>query len=271
MRQILHAISALGLLFIAGLAMAGGTWFVNSGWLNHVTPKVPLPPQIETLKITLKGPEPRLVISGVSTVFTTEIDGVHGPLQWDIFPEGMGTIVGFGDYAELRANNEGDLTVVVIAPGDGRQVARARMQVTSIPQFAAPPPVIAQPVDNTPQPMPMPQQQQETVSQRIVVQLAMVNSTNRGMEAKIVAGAVNRIIGNIQRGLYMPSADPVPLIANEAFKGLGNSGPNWQQFLGTQGAIANVLDTFRAQGEITTIGDTVAALSEISSVLLQSQ
>lgn len=262
---------AVGAIVVIVLAVLGGTWLLNHGVLQQFLPAPPAivqPP--EPIKITLHGPSPSVVISGVTSIFTADVIGPAGTPEWQVFPPSAANVTPSADgrRVDLLASSDGKFSIVATISGDGRQLASARAEVEAMAQ------VIQQPVQPEPQPQPIEPEPApvkppaETVADRMARQLAAVNSNNRVSEARKVANVLTSIVGRINAGAIGPHMDVANLVHDEANQALGPAAPAWDLFLS---AIALVLDNFKNQGLISTAATTTPILTEIAGVLLKAQ
>lgn len=239
--------------------------------LESRQPEPPAPVvQIEPVRISLHGPQPRLVIAGVATIFTADVTGPANAPEWEVIPAGMGSISKFGDgrQAELVTTGEGECTVIAAAAGDGRQLAKSSMLVTSIPQMTAPPPAPASEPPPAPAPSPVPPAPQVTIAQATLADLSQVTSANRPAEAQAIGGTINMVAGRINGGYLSPNMDVVGELKKAVQFRLQEKYANWDGFMNS---LAKNLVTLRSQGVVYDSATTVRALQEIASVLLQDR
>jgi len=263
----------VGVVVVVVAAVLGFLWLANHGVLQQLLPAPPVvvqPP--EAIKISMHGPSPSVVISGVTSIFTVDVTGPASTPEWQVFPPTAASVAPSpdGKRADVLAATDGKFTVNASIAGDGRQLAHARVDVEAMAQVVQQPlppePPVPRPPDPTPPEPPRPVA--ETVADRIARQLATVNSTNRGAEARKVANVITSVIGRINAGAIGPHTDVAGMIREESVRNLGPAAPQWDLFLS---AIALVLDNFQNQGLITTAGSTVPVLTEIAGVLLKAQ
>lgn len=271
-------------VWVGGFAIGAVATIVAAGFgvyvlFNHgiIQQLIPAPPAIvqppEPIKITLHGPSPSVIISGVTSIFTADVSGPAGSPEWQVFPPAAANVVASpdGKRIDLLASTDGKFSVVATISGDGRQLAFARAEVEAMAQ------VVQQPVpEPTPEPQPQPIDPEpapvkppaETVADRMARMLASVNSENRAAEARKVANVLTTTVGRINAGAIGPHMDIANLVREESIKALGPSAPQWDLFLS---AIALVLDNFKNQGLISTAATTTPILTEIAGVLLKAQ
>lgn len=272
---------AVGAIVVIVLAVLGGAWLLNHGVLQQFLPAPPpvvAPP--EAIKISIHGPSPSVVISGVTSVFNADVIGPSGPVEWLVFPTAAANVTPSpdGKRIDLLAATDGKFSLVATIAGDGRQLAHARTEVEAMAQVIQQPMPPA-PLDPVPPPAPVTPPApvdppkpvtppSQTVADRMTIQLTSVNSENRVAEARRLANVLTSIIGRINAGAIGPHTDVANLVRNESLQALGPAAPDWDLFLS---AIALVLDNFKNQGLISTAATTTPILSEIAGVLLKAQ
>ncbi len=244
---------------------------VTPGQVQPATPPpppapAPVTPAIEAVSISIHGPQPAIVIDGVSTLFMAETTGPAGTPKWRTLPAAAGTIrktSADGRRAEFLSSGPGKCTVLVDVAGDGRQLATDAIELEVVSVGEEPAPHDPNPVPPAP---PMPQQPQ-TVAQLVTGALANVNSSNRKAEAAKVASVLSALIGRIEGGALPPNTDPMDQIRTQLSNAMGADSGKWEGFLTSFDAIIQQL---RTQGAIVTIADAVQTLQAAATVLRSS-
>jgi hypothetical protein len=263
---------ATGFIVFVILAIAGFTWFVKSGWMAKLTPPLPI---VEPLKLRIHGSP--IIVRGVTNVYTAEIAGPAGNIEWKVIPTTGGTLrpLTDGHSAEFSTLNAGNVTIAVMVAGQGLQIASDQLDVEVVdftekpspeepppsPDMPPPPP----PSTNNPPPPPQPQQPQ-VVSMAEYVNGALLNvvSPDRGAEARHIAGTISTIIGQLQTAQLPPDTDIPALIEQQASAALGDRANNWSNFFI---ALRIAFDVRRQQGIGLTAAGTLPDLMDMTAVL----
>jgi hypothetical protein len=222
----------------------------------------------EAISISIHGPQPAVVIDGVSTLFLADTTGPTGTPKWRIVPPDAGTIrktSADGRRAELSPNGPGKCTLLVDVAGDGRQLATDAidLEIVTVGEDRADNPARPEPMPPAPPAPPMPQ----TVAQLVTGALASVNTENRKAEASQVASAIQAVIGRINAGALQPNADPIAEVELHMNQSMGANAGKWNGFTT---ALDVMIQQLRTQGAITTIATSVPTLNEAAGVLRSS-
>lgn len=262
----------VGGVLVTGLAGAGAYYGATElGWWRRPVVVDPSPEPIappEPIKIAIRGPSPPMLISGVSTVFTLDLAGPVGTPRWIVVPATKASVRSTdGRSAEVIAQEQGHFSVIVGVSGDGRQFAMDQLEIEAVAQAILPPTSDPAPPSDVPPPAPQPTPPR-TVADVIMAALAQVDSPERAREAKVVAGCINTVVGQIRGGFVAPNVDVANLVEDAVQQSLREKAEPWEPMIAT---ISIVIDTFRNQGQVTTASTTVPILTEISGVLLRAQ
>jgi hypothetical protein len=264
-----------GIALILAFAASGGAEFFRlRDWLQQFTreeppaaaPEPPVP--LEPVKIMIRGPQPAVMIEGVSGLFLADVTGPAGRPEWRLTPGDGGTLRPSGNMLEFLPGQSGRYSLVVSVAGDGRQIATDQIELEIVhireeeSEADAMPPADSSQA-NVPPPAPKP----PTVAELAAGALAAVEPDNRASEARIVAGCFKSVIGRINAGFIAPDADPMLEVEAQVNAALGAHAGKWATFLGSMGI---VLEQLRQQGHVTTAASKIPALSEMSAVLGQA-
>lgn len=235
---------------------------------------IPEPPPVPPVTVSIRGPQPRQVLEGVSTILVADTTGPAGDPQWSVIPSAAGSLhPATGRVVDFTPHLDGPVVIHVVVGGANNQVAQAQVEVEALTQVVQEPEPAPAPPAPAPTPAPQPPPQpmpppQRTVADVIAELLAGVNSPDRVTEAHAVASAVSSVVGMINAGTIPPSANVGAMVEDAGVTVLGKSAASWHGFFA---GVSAILDTMRAQGDVSTAVTTVPVLLEVQGVLANAR
>lgn len=272
---ICFTVVSVGLLTI----MAGITLGMIAAWRLQLIQAI-LPKEqvriIEPVYIQLSGP--KFAVQGDRVYFHATVSGTSpSKVSWSIHPYKAGILNTLPDdsrNAEFSSLEQGKYIITVAVSGEGNTPPHTdhlefeNVSLTSqdelIQALESEPVARSQSVHAASEPPPPPPPV-ATVAELTLGAVAMVPSTSKGAEARMIADVIFSLAKQIKGGL-MPTYVDIPLeIENRSRKGLGVKAAEWGTFMVS---LDTILEEMRRQGRITaTAASQAEVLIEIGNTL----
>lgn len=262
-----------GLLLIFGSLALGLTAAWRLNLIQAYLPKEQVR-VIEPVYVQLSGP--KFAVQGDRVYFHATVTGSNpSKVSWSIHPHKAGILTALADdsrNAEFSSLEEGKYIITVAVSGEGGTpphtdhlefenvslTSEKEIEDALVAAQPQPQPVHATAAPETAAPPP-------SVSELTLGAIAMVPSTTKGAEARMIADVIYSLAKQIKGGL-LPMYVDIPLeIENRSRKGLGVKAGDWGQFMVS---LDTILDEMRRQGKITaTAASQADVLIEIANTL----
>ncbi len=230
--------------------------------------------QLETVSLQISGP--KFAVLGDRVYFHASASGVNSKISWNIHPYRAGILHVMEDDSrnvEFSSLEEGKYVITAAVAGEGKQPpATDHIEFENVTLSTEAEVNQQQPVRTMGQmqaegmPPPVPQELPPTTTELTQGALAMVTSSNKAYEARLVADVIYSLAKQIRGGL-IPAYLDVPLeIEKRSSKALGERAADWGTFMV---ATDRIMDEMRRQGKITAVTATQAdVLVEMANVLV---